>query len=67
MVTEKILEVEKIVEVLVEKIIYKDRPDEDCMSQDRFISIWNSLFKLDSYGNHSNHCLTEEQFVDIVS
>ena len=43
MITEKIIEVEKQVEVIVEKIVYQER-DADCMTQNRFIDIWNNMF-----------------------
>ena len=64
MITEKIIEVEKQVEVIVEKIVYQER-EADCMTQNRFIDIWNNMFMIS--GQSNNSCLTEEQFVQIVS
>jgi hypothetical protein len=39
--------------------------DKDCLSQSRFIEIWNRLFNLK--GIHTEKCLTEEQFIGLIS
>ena len=64
---EKIVEVEVVKEIIkeVERVVYKDSPSSDCMSQDRFISIWNKLFQVNGHG--SSQCITEEAFVDLIS
>jgi len=64
---EKIVEVEVVKEIIkeVEKIVYKDRGSDDCMSEDRFIQIWNKLFTVNGVG--SNQCLGEGEFVNLVA
>jgi hypothetical protein len=57
-IIEKIVEVEKIVTVEKEE-------DCDCFTGVRFIDTWNKLFKIS--GNVTNDCLTEKQFISMVS
>jgi len=63
---EKVVEVEKIVEVIkeVDRLV-KDDSDNDCMSQARFIDIWNRMFHLK--GIASSQCLSEDDFVGLIS
>jgi hypothetical protein len=39
--------------------------DCDCLTGARFLTVWNKLFKLSGAG--SDECLTEEQFVNVIS
>ena len=72
--TTKQVEVEKIVEIIkeVEKIVYKtaeggggEESECGCLTGDRFLTVWNNLFKLTGTG--SNACITEEQFVGLIT
>ena len=71
------IEVIKIQEVIkeVEKIVYQGgggggggaMSDDDCgcLTGERFLSVWNKLFKLS--GPSTNECITEEQFISLIS
>jgi hypothetical protein len=66
----RIVEVEKIVEVIkeVEKIVQiggGNESDCDCLTGAGFINIWNRIFKIQ--GIAGSACLTETQFIDLVS
>ena len=57
-IEEKIVVVEKIKEVIKEVGAIIQEEDKDCLSQRRFIEIWNRLFNLK--GIQTEKCLTEE-------
>ena len=96
MYNDRIVQVEKIVEVPIEvikvqeiikevdKIVYMNGgggsggkaggggagmggmdSDCDCLTGQRFLAVWNKLFKLSGTG--SEECLTEEHFVNMIA
>lgn len=62
---ERIVVVEKIKEVIKEVGQIIQEEDKDCLSQRRFIEIWNRMFNLK--GIQTEKCLTEEQFIGLIS
>ena len=63
----KIQEVEKIIEVFRDRYLTKENDEEncDCLTGVRLIDVWNKLFHIK--GSSSTECLTEEEFVNLLS